>query len=83
MIGVMPGITSGLRTTKSFGKMRRAQPQSGISIGPRARPGPVPSPKPQQMQAANTGSMHAGSGGGASVPKPAMNYGRGLQGSYI
>jgi hypothetical protein len=80
LIGVMPGVTSGLRTMKSFGKIRTARPVSGQSIGPRSKPSPTPSPtKPPNAGtpgAANSQVLTA------NVPKP-MSYGSRLMGSWI
>lgn len=77
LTGMMPGLASGLRTTKSFGKVRTARPVSGQSIAPRAHPNPIPSP--------TTPHSAGGTGGQVSttdVPKP-MNYGARLMGSWM
>lgn len=80
LTGVMPGITSGLRTTKSFGKIRTARPVSGQSIGPRAKPNPTPSPTKPPSSGAPGGSGEQVSS--ARVPQ-ASSYGNRLMGRWI
>ena len=80
VIGVMPGVTSGLRTMASHGKVRMAKPVSGQSIGPRSVRSQVPSP----VKPPNTGQP----GGAAeavrstSVPQPS-SYGSRLMGTWM
>jgi hypothetical protein len=64
LIGVMPGITSGLRTTITHGKIRTAKPVSGQSIGPRAKPNPVPSPTTAPSSGGSSSSSSSSSSGG-------------------
>lgn len=80
LIGVMPGISSGLRTMKSFGKIRTAKPVSGQSIGPRSKTNITPSP----VKAPNSGQPGAATSRVTStgVPKP-MSYGSRLMGSWM
>jgi hypothetical protein len=83
LLGMMPGITSGLRTTKSFGKIRTAQPKSGISIGARFVKSPVPgTPSAAAVKAGIPGAVSS-QVGRSGIPKPPMQYGAGLQGAYI
>lgn len=80
VIGVMPGVTSGLRTMKSYGKVRTARPVSGQSIGPRSKANPVPSP----VKSSNAGTQGAAAESvrSTSVPKP-MTYGNRLMGRWM
>lgn len=80
LIGVMPGVTSGLRTMKSFGKIRTARPVSGQSIGPRSKPNQTPSPtKPPNAGTPGASTSQVLT---ANVPKP-MSYGSRLMGSWM
>jgi hypothetical protein len=83
LLGMMPGITSGLRTTKSFGKIRSAQPKSGISIGARSLASPIPGPPTASAVRAGIPGATASAIGRNGIPKPPMQYGAGLQGAYI
>lgn len=76
--GVMPGLASGLRTTKSFGKIRTARPVSGQSIAPRATPNPIPSPAKAATSAGE--ALHPVSS--ATLPR-SFSYGNRLMGRWI
>lgn len=80
VIGVMPGVTSGLRTMKSYGKVRTAKPVSGQSIGPRSKASQTPSP----VKSPNAGTPGAAgeSVRSTSVPKP-TSYGGRLMGRWM
>lgn len=67
VIGVMPGVTSGLRSTKAFGVLRGAQPKSNMSIGPRSTPNLPPISKAENVK----------------VPKPHTSYREGASSTKI
>lgn len=83
LLGMMPGITSGLRTTKAFGKIRSAQPKSGISIGARSVKSPLPGTPSAAAVKAGIPGARSNSIEHSGIPKPPMQYGAGLQGAYI
>jgi hypothetical protein len=81
LVGAMPGLTSGLRTTSKAGKIRMARPVSGESIGPRVTPIPTPGPRPISPAAASNPAVPTHKSN-VKIPKPKQSS-RGVSSTTI
>lgn len=80
VIGVLSGVTSGLKSTSSHGTIRMAKTKANQSIGPRSKPSHVPSPTTPP----NAGQPGAATEMSSSARLPTNpTYGSRLMGSWM